>query len=757
MKKVSQKRNLAQLPVLIDDQSANSDYFNLSELPDVFTAGKNGFLINGTAFLSPTTPVSIEIIDSKGNAVFSQAIKNYSEGQARVISVEIYEDTPPGPATLTIVGTVRLLKNGQSVPDEWRNITNVRWQKQVVIQPAAINTTKIRLNAQPEISVKEFLVPYRNAIISSDYAVVSGSASLVTAKNASNPDVIPSFILQNSIISGTSPFVSSMVGGNLFVPDLFYTASIIKVINSGALAVDSAISGSDGFTNAPVFIQYLREPTFAGTILTRSFAQINIRDLSTFTGDVARTKIYIRSLDESRNYQPLADIYLDNQKLLTTSSLDTSFETVNFGKISSQDIINKYWQSGIADPINGYGAGNTTASYASNRLIDSMFLSNVYSLKETGSAVPQYYIGTRRPLSFLGDEHEYSFNANIFGVKFFNDSEALAEVYLSGSAFPGSGPLGFKIASYAIPKDSPFAWFDRPITKPRTPTVQVGGNFVSNFFPQREGTAKLIFVVYSGEWYFSDISLDETGQNGFTPNELTTFVGVTGRRFERLQFKAELYDHNHNVVPVDIESIPILFDGGNYVFKGTDHRIEGRVRITTSGSSAGIDLVAGLATISGSSQPGNISGSVSGSWMWIGSGSFPSDPIFMGVKDSGEVFVNIGVGGGIQIVSNESSSTTTIKGTFVAEVSTASYSLTSSFAENIRVPSQLSVVGVSASSGFYGPSNLSLESSLNTLFISRRNTFFILTGSSIGEGHFRPAHSGSRFVLPVGADKYATN
>jgi hypothetical protein len=147
----------------------------------------------------------------------------------------------------------------------------------------------------------------------------------------------------------------------------------------------------------------------------------------------------------------------------------------------------------------------------------------------------------------------------------------------------------------------------------------------------------LRFVIYAGGWYFSNIGVFSARESGFNPDEVRVVTPLIGRRYERLQFKAELYDVNSNLVPVVIETDPVFFDGGNVVFKGTDHRIEGTIRILPSGSDTtnAINL--------GSTGFFNGSTFVSGSVISIGSGSFfnRNTPFLVATDLSGSPFISI--------------------------------------------------------------------------------------------------------------------
>ena len=138
-------QGLFRKPVLIEDTTSYSKYFEVSQLDDrIFHAGKNGFLIRGTNLLKSNSEISIEILDRLNNPVFASPVIDYDEGGSRLVSVEIYQKTADGPANLVILGTAQTYADGRSIPREWQNKPNVRWVIPVQIETANPNTAPIR-------------------------------------------------------------------------------------------------------------------------------------------------------------------------------------------------------------------------------------------------------------------------------------------------------------------------------------------------------------------------------------------------------------------------------------------------------------------------------------------------------------------------------------------------------------------------------------------------------------------------------------
>jgi hypothetical protein len=58
---------------LVDD-NPNSTYFKVTEFADVFTGGKNGFLIEGSPYLKETTEIKIQIFNQANLIYYSLQI-----------------------------------------------------------------------------------------------------------------------------------------------------------------------------------------------------------------------------------------------------------------------------------------------------------------------------------------------------------------------------------------------------------------------------------------------------------------------------------------------------------------------------------------------------------------------------------------------------------------------------------------------------------------------------------------------------------
>lgn len=584
LKKRVQSQGLARIRTWLSDDNPFSEYFRLAQIPEILSGGKSGFLINGSPNLVRTTEVLIELTDIDGNVIFNQPIKNYQEGLARVVSVEIYDDTPPGPGLLTILGEAAFDKDGNRVPDEWIGTYNVKWQKIINIEPTRPNTNTIRLYNRPTLSVTEQLIPFRQTVTGSMVTISSGT--LTGQYIAPNVQLVGDDITklqrqvttEGTLITSTAPiFVRQTVNGTVFaeVDGVPFTSSVEKLQSNTAAKITNYLTGSGGsiinrWATNNYTMSYQAAPTFITSSLNRSFANIKLSNLTTFTGDIQRAKFYVRGVDEGQKYELFEDVVLEAIEL--TLSQSYTGEQVQLGEIIDQPFIDENWEVGVINNGTAYGAGNVSASYNSVTLIDSVTITGPDTglAYASGSAVPTIWTGILKDLDF-DDVAEYTFQADIVCVKQDPNLDARMDIRLFGPNMSGGqgNELGYLVTS-----------LNSGIGQNRR-TFQ---NFIFNFTAPVADLAKLRFAVFGGQWFISKAKIVSARETGFNPDQISVFSAVINRRFERLQFKAELYDANSNLVPLTIETDAIYFDGGNLVFRGSDTRIDGILTVAPSGS-----------------------------------------------------------------------------------------------------------------------------------------------------------------------------
>jgi hypothetical protein len=266
-------KNLTNYSVLVNDTQADSKYFKITQLPDTFTGGKNAFLIAGSEYLVPDTKIQIELVDAGGNIIYHEPgegmintnisgsantsiITEYFEGVSKVVAVYVYPDTAFGPCTLTILGELSSYESDAGitsiVPLDWENKYNVKWQKQINVNPSLPNTTKIRFYQRPEASIAEILSPiYRiesgskvNSGVSQSFAEIklskletfAGDVKRVKVFRTSQGDISDYDLIQDILVESKELLTSYGLSGSVVGETGILTQETLKNYwNTGSL------------------------------------------------------------------------------------------------------------------------------------------------------------------------------------------------------------------------------------------------------------------------------------------------------------------------------------------------------------------------------------------------------------------------------------------------------------------------------------------------------------------------------------------
>ena len=92
LKRTNKYQGLKDLDVLVEESGLSSQYFNVLDVPENIPKGSSSFLIAGSELLKNNVELRVEILDSQGNPIYSEAIPNYLEGNARRVSIEVYDE-----------------------------------------------------------------------------------------------------------------------------------------------------------------------------------------------------------------------------------------------------------------------------------------------------------------------------------------------------------------------------------------------------------------------------------------------------------------------------------------------------------------------------------------------------------------------------------------------------------------------------------------------------------------------------------------
>lgn len=652
LKKTLFPENLEKYSVLIQDTDPNSKYFKITELPDTFTGGKNAFLIQGSEFLVADTIVKIEIKDSQGNIIYhepGEGIPEYYEGTSKVIAVYVYPDTAFGPCTITILGEVSdyVDANGikQPVPLQYKDTYNVRWQKQINVNPLLQNNTKIRFYRRPQVQISEVLKPVFT--ISETYIQQSGNANLIPL----NPS--PGTHYDDWVASGQElNYQIKLAGGNTFTSNMLnqtmsfssypdYHPTITEIVAPTFAKLDAPLV-ENGFVNqiisTPYAVTYLSGSDKTQSEFTSSYAQIKLTQLETFAGDVKRVKVFRRSKGSISDFELVQDILLESTELLRT--LEGTSKAIESTGIFDSNVLSKYWKTD----------GALTATLSNSRLINGVKLNGAGKFLYTSSLD-------------LSARTVYELQFDAF---YSSSTTSNLDIYISGSTDTNSSSLGEKLIG-TLSGISPTKKFENQI-------IQFNLNV-------NEPSASLYFSASQGEWHLSDLSLIVSQETAFSPDSVTFLTSIpTSVPNEIFEFKFEFYDVNNNFVPISVLEEKQFSGGTNTVIVLT--QIASSSAEISSSLAAVSSSISGTITVNSSSISGTIgsvSASVSGSIFTL-SGSVSGTIGSVSASVSGTIGqVSSSVSGTIGVLSGSvSGSIYTLSGSVSASISNVSSSISSS-------------------------------------------------------------------------------
>ena len=533
---------LTNYGTFLNDTNPNSDYFRITEFKDTFTGGKNGFLIEGSQYLQESTELKVEILDVEGNPVYwepGNGIPEYYEGLSKVVGAYIYEDTPIGLGKITILGEAKTYidanGNTQDVPDEWKGIYNLKWERTFQINRLLSNEDKVRFYRRPEVTINEIVKPIFNNIVVQK--IQKGIAD-GTAQSPREGETLTNYTLPTSYLITTTDntfWTGSVVGTNIEFTDLGINLLADNLINDRNLTVSTPYNINGIVTDFigqryTASFNYTEGVDNLKTALTGSFAKITISDLTTFVGDVARVKVFRKSQSDLADFQFIQEIQLESNELLV--DLESTTKNQEFYGLFDNSNYLSYWEK---------SSNNLTTTFNQN------FLFNSVKLDANGG--PYRYFTTKSIA--ITENAEYTLNFNTRLLQNLNPINYIS-VYISGSKQSTYGGTTTKVgASQEITK----IYSDNSLLQKTAKTI--------NFKADGLTDAKLYFDVRGNGWHISDVSLRASQESSFSPDEIT-FIQPVPRTLPRetFEFLFQFYDINNNYIPVVVSETK-TFDGGN--------------------------------------------------------------------------------------------------------------------------------------------------------------------------------------------------
>ena len=577
IKKFSPFLGLDDFSVFIDDTERDSIYFNITELESTLTGGKNAFLFEGSECFAKGSNIRFEALDVEGNTLFIEPGKKFGktfrEGTSIVIAIHVYDDTPIGLGSLSILGELESYfdedGNKVPIPEEFRGRPNIRWTQSFKINPKLPNKTPVRFFKRPTFSVTEIEKP----LLIKDNMTLSKSGSIVGIPEI--PDSGSDF----STWTAPSQYRIKLQEGNKFtqsmdenttlvVSDLGYSSSVLEVLNEDEMLVrkpylvDNIVQSFSPVSYSMDFESIEDATINSGSSIIASYAEIRLENLKTFTGDVARIKIFRKSRNDLGDFQVVQENKLDATELLRDFSVPNR-TVINYGKLRRENIVSE--------------AGDVYYTTSSGVLIHNKHLINALDIGANQSIESAGTIGEFEIVS--GSEYSFSYVTRYSGSGATSDSDSLRFLLVTSSNNTGT-PI-YTSQSIDLVTGS---------TELNPSGISNHNRVVKNFDALVSGKCQIRVEANTdtstGRFLFSKLSLKNAEESSYSPDEYTAIVDIPRKNpTEQFDFRVEFYDINNNFIPIKVEqSVPFT--------KGNQSRIlETAVNVSASGVADAGDLL----------------------------------------------------------------------------------------------------------------------------------------------------------------------
>lgn len=601
----------------LNDTEYLSKYFVLQEFSPEFTAGKNSITFNGSEYLKKGSEVFVECIDSDGEPLYIESTTKtnviYKESSAYILSIHVYAETASGPGKFILYGTT---VNGSTV--KWignisinknkSNISTVRFYNKPSLEVLPVLSPVLAyvgdLNKQVEMSGSfySFAVnPYKDSSkinkqnVDIDYRIYAKNLTSDVDSTGSFNSQLKDFKIDLKVKTIQNPFSYKNSNVNL-------TTSLVikKVINNSTIVVDDVISYKDKnkndivinvvdgefFLRYPYILyntasesqSYLTTNARDGLVfIKQSYADIIYRNIRTFSGFIARHKLYRKSLFSPGDFEvisdePLASYELLQDKLTTNKSFD------KMGSFYNQRHINKYWFT---------GSNNLTLNQTSNKLIDAVnittnnnhisydSLSNYIILKDNSSYLERnstyFPYNSVEFLAASGSSYDSNFielKKNVNYIISLNailkkDNTSLMETDAGLEFYFTSSISNINLESNVVKNQNGLLKLGSILAyEPVEEKHYSNTSFMFSINNDLYGT--FVIVPRKCSAIISELSMRPYGDFAFSPDTLITRIpfpiSIANEAFE---IKSELFDINSNLVYSDLRTVASFDPSGS--------------------------------------------------------------------------------------------------------------------------------------------------------------------------------------------------
>ena len=488
--------------VLINQTQFDSEYFRLDDIPHELTSGKNMFKIYGNnQVLEPGSEILIQVTDINGAPVYHH-VNNFVDSTGRlVVGVWVYPETPPGLGKIEIIGVATRRPDGRSIPYNWNGRFNVKWNREIIIKPDAVNDTPIIFQQIPGVKIFEYEREYLTQTYVAGSSIATQTVGTVSYQYQGFGDA-------TLTIAGAN-FSASMVGGlltveepNFTLPSSYnlqpgvmddetgnlpaYISFISQIINNTTVKVDPYVlsvqsqvaQASRGNTSPAVSsvnsaypvtsfgasnysIEWQQDAIYAsGSTNSQSFASVTLKNIDPIVGKVHKIKTLMKSHGFA-NYETVSEEIIQERDLLINVNSNLAYDRM--GDFKSQELINEYWQSSVVNQ--SVPSSQIHISHSDAQMISSLHISGSEVLNGSTDypsrplpTDPYIKVETKTGIEiYQNNEYQVKFKVVAEASTNSQISSSLMDVYLSGSNIPASDGrnIGHKLVTLETTNAAP--------------------------------------------------------------------------------------------------------------------------------------------------------------------------------------------------------------------------------------------------------------------------------------------------------------
>ena len=418
--------------------------------------------------------------------------------------------------------------------------------------------------------------------VSRKYTIVGNVVSLQAGQD--NPVNKITSDLVGATLSVTNPH--TLVDTNRYPSTRYtlpttYSTTISKVINETTFEVSEPYYVTDdtlqkipvSLKQGSISITYDTYKTETeNSVFQRSFAELTIGNLRTFSGDVYKAKIYTRDSHTSTDFEEIYDTFVVPENILVDSTSINGYENIGFFHTGS--IIANNWVSSSTNTET-----EPFISLNNEKLIDGVQISgSTQNLEDKVTFRTQNSFDLEQSVDYVVRFNSYYFKS-ISKRRDDNDdvsdvNHASLKIYLSGSAITGqNGEEDFFLGEVDVP--------DSLGDEGSIPDV------VGRFRTAGSGSPKawLKFELNSGRFIVQDVSIEPFSETNFNPSFFKVLAPMPKavRRGDKYDFLVEFYDSNNNIAETTAQVNGITFQGPRQVISdGLDGVLSGSLLIGQS-------------------------------------------------------------------------------------------------------------------------------------------------------------------------------